>query len=161
MAHSASHSPDEPTANDSGDVHVIILIHGIRTNALWQREIRQSLEDKGSNRHVRTLRYGYFGPVRFLAPWPIDRSGPIVEKFSREVEAAIRFGSDERERKKLSGKVYVSVVAHSFGTYVVSKYLQWKAPRKLHRIVFCGCIISEDFNWDSWNGIRIGTRPSL
>ena len=47
-------------------LHTVILIHGIRTTALWQNEIRKTLESQSFK--VQLTNYGRFDLLRFLCP---------------------------------------------------------------------------------------------
>ena len=53
--------------HEDTQTHVVILIHGIRTRALWQNAIGKALERQGFI--VQPTNYGYFDLARFLVPW--------------------------------------------------------------------------------------------
>ena len=59
--------------------HVVILIHGIRTQAPWQNQLRKTLEKAGFV--VQPTNFGYFDIVRFLFPWQLF-NGPIINEIS-------------------------------------------------------------------------------
>jgi len=114
---------------------VVILIHGIRTAAWWQNRVASILQTD-ANVTVIPLKYGFFDIFRFLCPFGVCRDGPI-DRVRRELEG-IR--EDYRDARLV-------VFAHSFGTYILSRILVENPYFKLNRIVLCGSIIPEDFNW--------------
>jgi hypothetical protein len=72
---------------------VVILIHGIRTRALWQDELRKSLQKDGFV--VQPTNYGYWDVVRFLLPWQ-PLAGAVTNEITRQVRQtlAIHEGAD-------------------------------------------------------------------
>jgi pimeloyl-ACP methyl ester carboxylesterase len=121
--------------------HLVILVHGINTRALWMGEIKPALEKAGFS--VAPTSYGKYGVVRFLSPFYSLRQTAISR-----VVADIRTA---RRAYKLANGIeprQMSVISHSFGTYVVSRILtdypefQWKW------LIFCGSVVREDFSFD-------------
>ncbi len=43
----------------------------------------------------------------------------------------------------------ISVVAHSFGTYAITKILQKEPDINLYRLILCGSIVKKRYRWDS------------
>jgi hypothetical protein len=114
---------------------VVVLVHGIRTEAQWEEMVRNILQDP-PRRVVVPLRYGKFDAVRFWFPlW--TRSCQI-----RRILLRIQAIHHQHADKKLS------IVAHSFGTYAVGDILQNTPNLVLHRLVLCGSILPQDFRWD-------------
>jgi pimeloyl-ACP methyl ester carboxylesterase len=113
----------------------VVLIHGIRTQAGWAEMVASLLREK-CNLTVTPIRYGYFDVFRFLIPGS-TRSRP-VEIVSRELRSILRKNQPER----------VLVIAHSFGTYIVSKLLSENPDITIGGLILCGSVISEDFRWD-------------
>jgi pimeloyl-ACP methyl ester carboxylesterase len=115
---------------------VVILIHGIRTAAWWQNRVASIIE-REPHVTVIPLKYGYFDLIRFLCPFGFCRNGPV-----------------ERIRKQLQGirddfKDYKFVVfAHSYGTYVLSRILLENPRFMFDRVILCGSIIRNNFDWD-------------
>jgi pimeloyl-ACP methyl ester carboxylesterase len=112
--------------------HVVVLVHGIRTHAEWQAGLRREFAKKGIV--VAPTNYGYFDLFRFLAPVPWLRNRAVARM--RDLVQAI-----QRDYPKAQ----ISFLAHSFGTYVVSRLLQQQRQLKAHRIVFCGSVVPYDF----------------
>jgi hypothetical protein len=114
---------------------VVVLIHGIRTEAPWEEMVRNILQDP-PRRIVIPLRYGKFDALKFWFPlW--TRSYQI-----RRILLRIQAIHHQHADKKLS------IVAHSFGTYAVGDILQNTPNLVLHRLVLCGSILPQDFRWD-------------
>ncbi|MFM0732826.1 hypothetical protein PQQ52_20330 [Paraburkholderia sediminicola] len=115
--------------------HVVVLVHGIRTYAEWQERLAGALTDKG-HENVYPVGYGFFDVLSFLCPiWtrrrPIDR---VLREF--------------RAIKTKHRDADISVVAHSFGTYILSQILEDATDVSLHRVILCGCIVPLKFRWD-------------
>jgi pimeloyl-ACP methyl ester carboxylesterase len=126
--------------------HVVFLIHGIRTQGEWQ-ERAQAILEADSLVRIRPIRYEYFDLVRFLLPFQWFREKPV-----RRVAALMR---DELSR----GPTNLSVVAHSFGTYIVAKILEREHDIRFHRLLLCGCIIPASFEWQKY-AYRLDSTPT-
>lgn len=116
---------------------VLILLHGIRTAAVWQESIRQIFKDTGVE--VIPIGYGYFDVLRFLVPGL--REGPVQH-------VASQIQSVKRDHPGAS----ISVIAHSFGTYILSKLLYPDQGLRFKKIVLCGSIISTSYVWENVQG---------
>ncbi|CAA2108194.1 hypothetical protein [Variovorax paradoxus] len=117
--------------------HIVVLLHGIRTAGVWQDAVKRMFE--GTNVTVVPLGYGYFDALRFAIPW--GRSGAI-SLVSRELQALKRdYPSSD-----------ISVIAHSFGTYIITKVLAPDQGIRLKRLLLCGSIVPTDFAWENVKG---------
>lgn len=112
-------------------VRTILSIHGIRTTGKWQDDLSEALEKHGF-RH-RPLNFGFFRTLFLLLPW------------SREKK--IKWFLDEYQLKLGSDSVPPSVIAHSFGTYIIASALQQYDLIRFDRVIFCGSIVRRDFDW--------------
>jgi pimeloyl-ACP methyl ester carboxylesterase len=126
--------------------HVVFLLHGIRTQGEWAQRTASILESDPLI-CARPIRYEFFDVVRFLIPFKFLRDQPV-----RRIASLIR---DEMSRKPES----FSIVAHSFGTYVVAKILELEADIRFHRLILCGSIVPDKFNWERY-GHRIDSDCS-
>ncbi len=113
------------------DWPVVLSIHGIRTTADWQRKLNDVLIQH-SYRHV-LLGFGFFGAIFLLMPWSRARK---VEWF-REVYSEM-FTTAEH---------LPSVIAHSFGSYIVTKAMLKDENIRFDRMIICGSIISRKYPW--------------
>lgn len=110
----------------------VVLIHGIRTRAVWQDRIRRVL--KSDSVDVNTANYGYFDIVSFLVP------GWLRNRAVRKIEGQLRH--------VLSLKQPVTVIAYSFGSYAIAKILEKNPDIALKRLILCGAIVADDYKWD-------------
>jgi tetratricopeptide (TPR) repeat protein len=114
--------------------HVVVLLHGIRTQAPWAEMVANILAQQ-CGVEVIPLRYGYFDLVRFLSPL-LTRRRPVT-RILREL----------RDVQRLYPQSPISVIAHSFGTYALGQALA-ETDIRLERLVLCGSIIPQEFRWD-------------
>ena len=112
--------------------NLIITIHGIRTHAFWQNTVERLIKQK-SKALVFNLGYEYFDAFRFWLPFL--RRSPI-ERILDEIRVIIANHPNAT----------IAIVAHSFGSYIVSEILS-KEDIKLTRVQLCGSIISEKYPW--------------
>lgn len=115
---------------------IIILIHGIRTKAEWQYRISKTLA-KENEIEVVSIGYGYLDVFQFWFPFFTRRAFvKRVLKKIRGVQAEYRGRTDK-----------ISVLAHSFGTYAISKILEDESDIVFEELVLCGSIISSNYDW--------------
>ncbi|WVH09100.1 MAG: hypothetical protein EoVTN8_422 [Fluviibacter phosphoraccumulans EoVTN8] len=121
--------------NQTFPEHFIVLIHGIRTNGAWQSKLAAKL---ASHKNVRSISvgYGYFNLIRFLIPiWtrrkPVDKVLQQLRYLCAEHPTAL-----------------ISVVAHSFGSYIIAAILDYASDVRLNRLLLCGSVVRDSFRWD-------------
>jgi len=135
------HAPPRPTLDTQGmqdsmpiRKKLVLLVHGIRTRALWQKRIEPQL--RNDNTVVEAVGYRYFNVFEFLSPlWTRKKA---IEKVQWRIEKAI---DDHPEHELI-------LLAHSFGTYCVARILQSTPRIKPTRIILCGSVEDDDFRWD-------------
>ena len=115
--------------------HLVVLIHGINTRALWMSAIEPTLRSAGFV--VARTSYGHFSILRFLVPYDRLRRYAI-RRVANDIKTAIAIHNPGR----------ISAIAHSFGTYILAKILQREHNLHWHRIIFCGSVVREDFPLD-------------
>jgi pimeloyl-ACP methyl ester carboxylesterase len=115
---------------------VVILVHGIRDFALWQNSIRATLEKSGFT--VEATNYGRLNLLRFLFPMDWFRRYAL-SAVSKQVKMVYFAHPNKR----------VSVIAHSFGTYVISCLLRDEFDIRFHRVIFCGSVVPYDFPFEN------------
>ncbi|MEZ4699175.1 MAG: hypothetical protein R2834_02505 [Rhodothermales bacterium] len=123
-----------PPSSDSPQI--VVLVHGIRTQAPWAEMVMHCLEDEPTVQKVIPVRYGYFNMFRFLTP-VLTRRGPI-QQLAREL----------RDIRKQYPDARLSLIAHSFGTYATAQVLDNETDIEIDRLILCGSIIPQDFRWD-------------
>lgn len=90
--------------------HVVVLIHGIRTQAEWAEMVAQTLSEIGAT--CQPVRYGFFDLFSFIFPFWTRR---------RPIKRVLRELYDVQANNRDAD---ISIVAHSFGTYVSDDHLQ-------------------------------------
>jgi pimeloyl-ACP methyl ester carboxylesterase len=106
--------------------HRVILVHGIRTTAAWYETAREVLS-ASPWLLVVTPSYGIIGLFSFAFP-PLRR---------------IPYNALAKEIKDNYAKDMVtSVVAHSYGSYLVTKFLIKNPDVRIFRLLMCGSVTS-------------------
>lgn len=117
------------------DEHVVLLVHGIRDHALWQSAVRNDLERAGFI--VEATNYGRFNLLQFLLPIRFFRKRAI-----QSVWKQIRIV------RQAHPSAAISVIAHSFGTYIIANIIRDEFEAKFHRVIFCGSVVPYDFPFE-------------
>lgn len=112
---------------------LVLLVHGIRTRAEWQEMVKERLEDEYTT--VIPIKYGLLDLIRFWCPI-FTRNGPIRKTEERLCRAIF----DHKDHE-------IIVIAHSFGTYAISKILKRNPLIRIQKLILCGCIVSDNFKW--------------
>lgn len=112
---------------------IVVTIHGIRTNGKWQKEVTPHLAKYGLIPfHID---YGYFPLLRFAVPWSRNRK---IKEIRKEIRNLVH----------LTGARRISVIAHSFGTYIAIQCLmREKGDLLFDRLVLTGSIITPTLTW--------------
>jgi hypothetical protein len=119
---------------------VVIPLHGIRTHAEWQRAFAEVAHQNNFACPLVKWSFGYFPLVRFVIP--------------SQREAKIRwfrsaYGDLINDRRFIIAKDDTpSIVAHSFGTYILGYSLLRYSDLKFDKIILCGSILPRNFPWD-------------
>jgi pimeloyl-ACP methyl ester carboxylesterase len=113
---------------------VVILVHGIRDFALWQPTLTHALEQHGF--HVESINFGRMNLFAFLFPVPYFRGRALAE-----VAMQIRIIRQSNKDATLS------VIAHSFGTFVISSLLK-QFDTTFSKIIFCGSVVRYGFPFE-------------
>jgi hypothetical protein len=132
-----------PEDSSAASKNVVVLLHGIRTHAPWFPLVQRILEPRGIK--VHPIRYGRFDLIRFMVPGPWRRKP--IEIAERKLEPIIL-------RAEKHGQ-HVTVIAHSNGSYVITKLLQKRPSIVLENLILCGSVVESQFDWQRvWNQIR-------
>lgn len=130
---------DAPSSARSNAKHLVILMHGINTRALWTYQVKPALEEAGFT--VAATSYGRYSVVRFLLPFGLYRRAA-----KRRVLDLVRTAIAANDPEK------VSVISHSFGTYLMARILAEDPDITWNRIIFCGSVVRETFPLEHYRG---------
>ena len=132
---------EEPTG-------LLITVHGILSNGGWNTHVAPVASSQGWI--VAPFFYGFEWPTVMFCP---KRRRQIVDEFREWLNmVSHNYGSNA------DGHIEVSAIAHSFGTYLLGAYIDGfdDPPVAFDSIILAGCILSEDFDWNSCAGRKVG-----
>ena len=132
----ASMLPGGTATVNSERKHILVFLHGMNTYADWQEMLSEPIRNL-TNLTPLPLGYGNVHPIKFLLPFPYRQSR--LKIVHRELNA-LREDNAEAD---------ISIVAHSFGTHLLTKTLLKSPSLKLKHVILCGSIIDSDFNWNA------------
>jgi hypothetical protein len=121
-------------------VTVIVPLHGIRTTADWQRTLSDAAQNLGWRCALDTWNYGQFSLLRFIRS---KRREEQIRWFRNTYNTFMHDRSFPIDDNNLP-----SIVAHSFGTYILGYALLKYETIKFDKIILCGSILPEEFPWD-------------
>jgi pimeloyl-ACP methyl ester carboxylesterase len=115
----------------------VISIHGIRTRGEWQKLLTRAM---GREFTHEPWDYGDFSFLRLLRPGQRARQ---IDRFR-----------DDYHRMRTDCGAIPSVVAHSFGTYIVANAMEKYPEICFDQMIFCGSIVPPDFRWSGFDEQR-------
>jgi len=110
----------------------VFLLHGIKTRGKWQKDISPLLGFEGLI--PIPLDFGSFGAWQLI--WPPARNKKRQWLLDEYVRQCARLGCQS-----------ASIVAHSFGCYLVASVLKKYSEVRFDRIIFCGSIVHPAYPW--------------
>jgi len=120
---------------------LVVVIHGIRDQGVWMEMVKDRLAN--ADVFVQPIDFDFFDVVKFMTGF--GTPGVI-----REVTKKIRVAQADHAGSELI------IIAHSFGTYVVTEILMNETDVRCKRAVFCGAVVSKSFEFD-----RVPNRPVI
>lgn len=126
----------------SADRHLLLLIHGIRTQAEWQGKVSAMLTRPGTT--VVPIKYEYLNVFLFWCP--VLTRALILRDIHRRLKDAI---AEHRPAQ-------ISIIAHSFGTYSIAKLLKKHPDLRCDKLILCGAIVPRRFRWTA-----VPSRPAV
>ena len=116
--------------------NTVITLHGIRTHASWQRAFVEIANTAGLDARLDRWNFGYFSSIRFFLPW------------ARRAKVRWFRGTYEIEFPRVQASLArPSIIAHSFGTYIVGYALLRYPYLRVNRVLLCGSILPIAFPW--------------
>ena len=113
---------------------IVLLIHGIRTQANWQPMVVKMLEEQDEIK-VIPLKYGYLDVFRFWLPFTRQKPIDFIE-------------NQLRVARKKYPHAKISVIAHSFGSYIIGNLLEKQVDLELDKLILCGSVLPRSYEWD-------------
>lgn len=117
---------------DNPSATVVVLIHGIQTDGAWQCLVQKELSTL-PHTNIHGLGYNFVSALQLASP---IRSAPI-KKVTQDI----------RDARAMEPNAQFMVIAHSFGSYILSRILASSPDIKFSRIILCGCIIPTSYRW--------------
>ena len=124
---------------------ILVTVHGLMSNADWNSHIVPIASSQGWI--VAPYFYGYTLPDILVN----------ASKRKSEIESFREWIYSVQELYGSSG-AKISVIAHSFGTYLLGAYMagfQEVPPVTFNTLILTGSILSEDYDWDSCAGSKV------
>jgi hypothetical protein len=122
---------------------IVVTIHGLLSNAKWNADIAPIV----SSQNWIFAPYLYEGNDAQLLIDPKKRRN-VVENFRDWIY-------DMQKRYQFP----ISVIAHSFGTYIIASYLNAFSdsfsPVQFNCIILTGSILNVEFDWEKKRGIKV------
>ena len=113
---------------------LLVTVHGIRTHAPWNAVVSRLASSQGWV--VAPYVHGY---TSFPKLYMKSARAKKVDAFRHWLDAVVN-----------EQRLPVSIIAHSFGTYVVAKYLTaFPYTHPINSLILTGCILSDRFDWNS------------
>lgn len=113
---------------------ILVLIHGIRTDAVWHDDLQSVVEAEGVKiKKIVQINFGFFSTPRFLW-WGRGKALDHVTEQLRVIKSD--YPTDR-----------FVVIAHSFGTYLITKILDKFSDIRIDHLVLCGAVVRQKFPW--------------
>jgi len=119
---------------------IICPLHGIRTLAVWQKGLSDLASSQGWVCRLDRWSYGRFSLLAFLTPWTREAK---ITWLRWQYDAEIH-----DRRLDIEQGQSPSVVAHSFGTYILGYALLRFDFIRFNKVILCGSILPREFPWD-------------
>lgn len=122
-------------------VGVLVSIHGLLSNGSWNSEIAPIASSQGWT--FAPFNYGITAPDILLRD---GKRQEVVDKF-RDWILGIK--------ENYEGEI--SVIAHSFGTYILGAYMDGfdVPPVQFNSVILTGSILTRDFDWNDARAIKV------
>jgi hypothetical protein len=111
--------------------HLVVLVHGLGTRAVWRSEIRRTLVESGFD--VESINYGSADVFRSL----LGREAIVSMDIANQIRSSVTTRDAD-----------CSIIADFFGTSLVARILQEQADIKFKRIILCSSIVADHFHFE-------------
>jgi pimeloyl-ACP methyl ester carboxylesterase len=134
---SPTHDPPSSAVTKPKHSSHVISLHGIRTRGVWQKILTRAMGNAFSH---DPWDYGWFAFFKLIRPGQRERE---IENFR-----------DEYHLKYGDRGIVPSVIAHSFGTYIVARAMEKYPDIRFDQMILCGSILPPDFQWSGFDDTR-------
>jgi pimeloyl-ACP methyl ester carboxylesterase len=137
----ASSSNAPPHDDNTTQTRVVILLHGLEARGEWYQKFRARLAADLSDEEMKHLqisepRYQRMGRVQGGLRAVLNRSTPISE-----------VAEHIRDTCKFFGIARPHIIAHSYGSYIVSEILKRHSDIYFGHIILAGCVVRRAYPW--------------
>jgi len=126
---------------DSSKGNVVFTLHGIRTQGAWQRLFSDVAQEAGWVCRLGRWYYGHFSAFKLFLPW---QRAAKVAWFNSAYDLELNDTS-----LQFPEEAHPSIVAHSFGTYILGSALIKYKGLHFNKVLLCGSILPRDYPWDT------------
>jgi hypothetical protein len=122
---------------------LVISVPGIRTHSKWQKTLSEVLANNSIP--IANFDFDYFSLLKFMIPYYRTKK---IEEFYEFYHVKV---NEKSNKVDLSDhNKYPSVIAHSFGSYIIGYCLIKYKYVKFDKIILCGCILPDTFDWTTF-----------
>jgi len=132
---------NDASKGDDQIEHAVLLIHGIRDWGEWHQKVQRVLES--NTVRVSGPKYGYISPLPFVLGCRRRPSDAVYQEY--------------QNARRMFPKAEMSVIAHSYGSHILTELLRHYPDMRFSRIVLCGSVVKQGFRWDTVSE-QIGPR---
>ncbi|WP_421226241.1 hypothetical protein [Aeromonas enteropelogenes] len=120
---------------------LFISVHGIRTLGHWQNTLEGTLLNNTSDVTFKKYRYNYYSALQLLIP---SSRSKIIDDFAKKLTEMVC----EYPNSK------ITLIAHSFGTYIAIKALEAipvDLSLNIERVVLVSSVLKPNYDWSYVN----------
>lgn len=120
---------------------LFISVHGIRTLGHWQNTLEGTLLNNTSDITFKKYRYNYYSALQLLIP---SSRSKIIDDFAKKLTEMVC----EYPNSK------ITLIAHSFGTYITIKALEAipiDLSLTIERVVLVSSVLKPNYDWSYVN----------
>lgn len=120
---------------------LFISIHGIRTLGVWQNILEKTVLDNISDVTFKKYRYNYYSALQLLIPSSREK---IIDDFVNKLTEMVCECPNAR----------ITLIAHSFGTYITVKALEAipvDITLNIERVILVSSVLKPNYDWSYVN----------
>lgn len=120
---------------------LFISVHGIRTLGIWQNILEKTVLNNISDVIFKKYRYNYYSAIQLLIPRSRNK---IIDDFAKKLTEMVYEYPNSR----------ITLIAHSFGTYITIKSLEAMPidiTLNIERVVLVSSVLKPNYDWSCVN----------